>query len=94
MITNLAASGTLSEKIKEFNKIRQYTEEQCKPLIIEDYIPQPVAYISPPKWHLGHTTWFFEEFVLSKFSMRILAFYLIATTIQLEKEFYVLIVVT
>lgn len=31
---------------------------------IEDYIPQPIPDVSPPKWHLGHTTWFFEAFVL------------------------------
>ncbi|BDD01656.1 ergothioneine biosynthesis protein EgtB (plasmid) [Persicobacter psychrovividus] len=37
----------------------------CSPLAIEDYIPQPSVDVSPPKWHLGHTTWFFEEMVLA-----------------------------
>jgi ergothioneine biosynthesis protein EgtB len=32
---------------------------------MEDYIPQPVVFVSPAKWHIAHTTWFFEEFVLS-----------------------------
>ena len=30
----------------------------------EDYVVQPVIDVSPPKWHLGHTTWFFETFIL------------------------------
>jgi ergothioneine biosynthesis protein EgtB len=45
---------------------RERTVTLCKPLKTEDYIPQPVAFVSPAKWHLAHTTWFFEEFVLSK----------------------------
>lgn len=31
---------------------------------IEDYVVQPIVDVSPPKWHLGHTTWFFETFIL------------------------------
>jgi len=47
-----------------FKTIRQYTEKLCEPLQPEDYVPQPIIDVSPPKWHLGHTTWFFETFVL------------------------------
>lgn len=47
-----------------FLETRAHTENLCKPLQIEDYVVQPVADVSPPKWHLGHTTWFFEEFIL------------------------------
>ncbi len=47
-----------------FLKTRQHTETICKPLEIEDYVVQPIVDVSPPKWHLGHTTWFFEEFIL------------------------------
>lgn len=36
------------------------------PLTTEDYIPQPAVFVSPPKWHLAHSTWFFEEFILKK----------------------------
>lgn len=50
-----------------FIKIRAYTESICRPLEIEDYVVQPVDYVSPPKWHLGHTSWFFEEFLLKRF---------------------------
>jgi ergothioneine biosynthesis protein EgtB len=49
-----------------FLEVRKRTEALCAPLQTEDYIPQPVVDVSPPKWHLGHTTWFFEEFILSK----------------------------
>lgn len=49
---------------KVYNEIRSYTIELCKPLSIEDHLSQPIVDVSPPKWHLGHTTWFFETFVL------------------------------
>jgi hypothetical protein len=42
----------------QYAQIRRYTEQQCEALTLEDYVPQPVMYISPPKWHLAHTTWF------------------------------------
>ena len=47
-----------------FQKIRLQTELICKPLEIEDYVVQPIDFVSPPKWHLGHTTWFFETMIL------------------------------
>src|SRR5690554_2991902 len=47
-----------------FLDTRQHTETVCKPLEIEDYVLQPIVDVSPPKWHLGHTSWFFEEFIL------------------------------
>ncbi|HSN09529.1 MAG TPA: ergothioneine biosynthesis protein EgtB [Hanamia sp.] len=49
---------------ERYKVIRQYTEEICKPLRTEDYVVQPVVDVSPPKWHIGHVTWFFETFVL------------------------------
>ncbi|WP_024770601.1 ergothioneine biosynthesis protein EgtB [Aquimarina macrocephali] len=53
--------------ITSFLITRSDTEEICAPLQIEDYVIQPIVDVSPPKWHLGHTTWFFEEFILSKY---------------------------
>lgn len=50
--------------IKKFSDIRKRSEEICQPLEIEDYVVQPIVDVSPPKWHLGHTTWFFETFIL------------------------------
>jgi ergothioneine biosynthesis protein EgtB len=57
---------TLVNIADKFSEIRKRTVEICEPLELEDYIPQPVVYISPPKWHLGHTTWFYEAFILSR----------------------------
>ena len=49
-----------------FTDTRKHTEDICAPLETEDYVVQPVVDVSPPKWHLGHTTWFFEEFILKE----------------------------
>ena len=47
-----------------FNETRKKTEYICSFLKTEDYVIQPVIEVSPPKWHLAHTSWFFEEFIL------------------------------
>ncbi|KAI9449148.1 hypothetical protein F5148DRAFT_1291787 [Russula earlei] len=47
-----------------YNAVRSRSEAICQPLQKEDYVVQPVVDVSPPKWHLGHTTWFFETFLL------------------------------
>ncbi|MDF2435115.1 MAG: hypothetical protein JWP44_4746 [Mucilaginibacter sp.] len=52
-----------------YQKVRQRTEMICSPLQTEDYVVQPVADVSPPKWHIGHTTWFFETFILKPYFM-------------------------
>ncbi len=50
-------------------KVRKHTEQICSPLQTEDYVVQPVVDVSPPKWHIGHTTWFFETFILKPYFM-------------------------
>lgn len=55
---------TLAEK---YLQIRKHSEQICEPLEVEDYVVQPIVDVSPPKWHLGHTTWFFETFILEAF---------------------------
>jgi len=50
--------------LDKYLEVRNFTEEICKPLQTEDYVVQPVVDVSPPKWHIGHTTWFFETFIL------------------------------
>ncbi|MDT0641481.1 ergothioneine biosynthesis protein EgtB [Zunongwangia sp. F363] len=51
-----------------FKETRAHSELICSFLETEDYVVQPVEDVSPPKWHLGHTTWFFEEFVLKEYA--------------------------
>jgi ergothioneine biosynthesis protein EgtB len=56
------------KNLKErYQQIRQRTESLCSPLEIEDYIVQSMPDVSPAKWHLAHTSWFFETFVLEKY---------------------------
>jgi ergothioneine biosynthesis protein EgtB len=52
---------TLTE---QYRAVRKASEDICRPLQKEDYVVQPIADVSPPKWHLGHTTWFWETFLL------------------------------
>lgn len=64
----VAQTQSSSALSKAYNEIRAYTETLCQPLEIEDYIPQPVIDVSPPKWNIAHTTWFFEEMILKRFA--------------------------
>ena len=49
-----------------FLETRAYTEKLCSPLSVEDHGIQSTEIVSPPKWHLAHASWFFEEFLLKK----------------------------
>jgi ergothioneine biosynthesis protein EgtB len=55
-------SGSLAFR---YRQVRQTTLSLCAPLSAEDMQLQPMADASPAKWHLAHTTWFFETFILS-----------------------------
>jgi len=50
-----------------YRAVRAASEALCKPLSIEDYGLQAMPDVSPPKWHLAHTSWFFETFLLLPF---------------------------
>ena len=50
-----------------FTFVRQQSVNLCAPLLPEDYVVQPHPDVSPPKWHLGHVTWFFENFILAEY---------------------------
>ncbi|RYF47921.1 MAG: ergothioneine biosynthesis protein EgtB, partial [Cytophagaceae bacterium] len=57
----MIAEQTLTQ---QYYHVRLHSEAICRGLETEDYVVQPVVDVSPPKWHLGHTTWFWETFVL------------------------------
>jgi len=57
-----AAGAALADVYRE---VRSHTERLCEPLEIEDYVVSSMPDVSPTKWHLAHTSWFFETFVLA-----------------------------
>ncbi len=59
---------------KKYKATRLQTVDFCKHLHIEDYAVQVVQFASPPKWHLAHTTWFFETFILIPYSNNYIPF--------------------
>ena len=64
MDTTPMADGTPAGR---YTQVRADSVAICTPLQIEDYVVQPCAEVSPPKWHLAHTTWFFEEAILKQY---------------------------
>ena len=53
-----------AELLERYRSVRSRTESLCDPLETEDYVIQSMPEASPAKWHLAHTSWFFETFVL------------------------------
>lgn len=66
----LEAAQVADDPIARYAAVRQQTEVLCRPLAVDDYGVQPMDDASPPKWHLAHTTWFFETFLLKPFRER------------------------
>lgn len=50
-----------------YQAVRSASESYVSPLTCEDFGVQGASFASPPKWHLAHTTWFFETFVLQSY---------------------------
>lgn len=61
------ASGTSKAKLDRYRIVRQYSEQLVAPLSEADAQLQSMADVSPSKWHLAHTTWFFETFILCQY---------------------------
>ena len=59
-----ASSAHAEPLLERFLAVRARTVALCAPLSAEDQVVQPMPDASPAKWHLAHTTWFFEAFVL------------------------------
>ncbi len=52
--------------LARFHEVRNFTTRLCESLAPEDCVVQSMPDVSPTKWHLAHTTWFFETFILKK----------------------------
>lgn len=52
--------------IERYKSVRGHSERLCQPLEVEDYVVQSMPDASPIRWHLAHTTWFFETFLLAR----------------------------
>lgn len=52
--------------LERYRRVRNFSEWICDPLQIEDYVIQSMPDVSPAKWHLAHTSWFFEAFILTQ----------------------------
>ncbi len=74
MQVNTVSNGTrptstyLETLAERYSQVRSFTHALCEPLVTEDYVVQSMQDVSPTKWHLAHTTWFFETFVLKAFA--------------------------
>jgi dimethylhistidine N-methyltransferase len=62
---SLCASDATDELSERYVRVRHQTEALVWPLSPEDMVVQSMPDASPAKWHLAHTTWFFETFLLS-----------------------------
>ncbi|MCW8906920.1 MAG: ergothioneine biosynthesis protein EgtB [Sedimenticola sp.] len=52
--------------VDDYRQARRFSERLCTPLAVDDHQLQSIAETSPPKWHLAHVSWFFEQFILSE----------------------------
>lgn len=60
--------GNREALLDRFARTRRFTEELVEPLSPEDCVIQTMTETSPTKWHLAHTTWFFERFILQDYA--------------------------
>ena len=58
-----ASTGTF---VAAYCRVREFSEKLCKTLQPEDCVVQTMPEVSPTKWHLAHTSWFFETFILQQ----------------------------
>lgn len=61
----IARSVAGTSLIEQYQRVRRFSEELCEPLVDEDYVIQSMPDVSPAKWHLAHTSWFWEMFLLT-----------------------------
>ncbi len=64
MLAQTAVTMDAHDTTAAYDAVRLLTEKICVPLVTEDFVVQSMPDVSPTKWHLAHTSWFFETFVL------------------------------
>ena len=63
-VRRAASAGRAEVLIERYRRVRDFTARLCRNLQPEDYVVQSMPDVSPTKWHLAHTSWFFETFVV------------------------------
>jgi ergothioneine biosynthesis protein EgtB len=65
--TRSRASSPAKDLLARFHELRNFSDRLSENLAPEDCVVQSMPEVSPTKWHLAHTTWFFETFILKKY---------------------------
>lgn len=60
------SSPTRASLLERYRAVRSFSHTLCEPLVAEDFVIQSMPDVSPTKWHLAHTSWFFETFLLQE----------------------------
>jgi len=75
MMNDSNGQATLEQRVsrgevwrRRYQQVRRHTEQICRTLEPEDTVVQSMPDVSPTRWHLAHTTWFFETFLLKRFA--------------------------
>ncbi|MDI3235501.1 ergothioneine biosynthesis protein EgtB [Exiguobacterium antarcticum] len=66
---------TTTYLIDKFSAVRKQTLSLIEPLEQEDFVIQANSDVSPPKWHIAHTTWFFERMILQEYDAEYIVFH-------------------
>ena len=69
-LTTRTSDARSRRLIEQFRQVRDFSTRLCRSLEPEDYVVQSMPDVSPTKWHLAHTSWFFETFVLKVWMQR------------------------
>jgi len=67
MASSSSRVAPVALSVERYHRVRSFSETICRPLATEDYVVQSMEDVSPPKWNLAHTSWFFETFLLKPF---------------------------
>jgi len=62
--------GRAEQLLERYRAVRNFTAHLCRDLEPEDYVVQSMPDVSPTKWHLAHTSWFFETFIVKPWMPR------------------------